>query len=78
MNLYDDHYSPNTFHVNLVQTVLVRLEGKMLRISKPDRVMLKHGFHLDPTLIENEPRMISQQIYDLTNATVSFLDQLFN
>lgn len=71
MNLYDEHYNPNTFHVNSVQTVLVRLDGKMLRISRPDKVMLKHGFHTDPTLVENEPRMIAQNIYDLTNATVS-------
>lgn len=62
MNIYEAHYNPHTFHVNSAQTVLVRLDGKMLRISKPDRVMLKHGFHSDPTLIETEPRMISQSI----------------
>jgi hypothetical protein len=71
MNLYEQHYNPHTFHINAIQTVLVRLDGKMLRISRPDKVMLKHGFHTDPTLVENEPRMIAQNIYDLTNAQVN-------
>jgi hypothetical protein len=33
--------------------------------------MLKHAFHVDPTLTETEPRMVAQSIYDLTGATVS-------
>ncbi|KAI6198277.1 SMP-LTD domain-containing protein [Aphelenchoides fujianensis] len=72
MNLFPtgQSYSPHTFHVNSLQTVLVRLDGHFLRISHPNRALLKHGFHTDPTLTEAEPRMIAQSIHDLTNATV--------
>ncbi|KAI6197091.1 SMP-LTD domain-containing protein [Aphelenchoides besseyi] len=65
-----ESYSPHTFHVNSLQTVLVRLDGHFLRISFPNRAMLKHGFHTDPTLTDPEPRMLRQTIHDLTNATV--------
>ncbi|KAL3075067.1 hypothetical protein niasHT_034942 [Heterodera trifolii] len=70
MNILSEHYHPHTFHVNSIQTVLVRLDGHLLRISRPERTMLKHCFHIDPTLTEPEPRMISQKIYDLTDAQV--------
>uniref|UniRef100_A0A915DMB9 Uncharacterized protein n=1 Tax=Ditylenchus dipsaci TaxID=166011 RepID=A0A915DMB9_9BILA len=71
MNILNEHYNPHTFHVNTIQTVLVRLDGNMLRISRPERAMLKHTFHTDPTLTEPEPRMLTQSIYDLTNASVN-------
>ncbi|KAH7720318.1 Protein F55C12.5 c [Aphelenchoides avenae] len=72
MNIFNDRYSPHTFHVNGVQTVLVRLDGNLLRISRPERAMLKHAFHVDPTLTDPEPRMLAQTIYDLTNAQRGF------
>ncbi|KAI3414028.1 hypothetical protein GPALN_011494 [Globodera pallida] len=70
MNILNEHYHPHAFHVNTIQTVLVRLDGNILRISRPERTMLKHCFHKDPTLTEPEPRMISQKIYDLTDAQI--------
>lgn len=73
--MYEQHYNPHTFHINAIQTVLVRLDGKFLRISRPDKVMLKHGYHTDPTLVENEPKMIAQNIYDLTNAKVCIIER---
>lgn len=70
MNILNEHYNPQNFHVDTIQTVLVRLDGSLLRISKPEHSLLKHAFHIDPTLTEPEPKMISQNIYDLTNAKV--------
>lgn len=70
MNILNEHYNPHTFHVNALQTVLVRLDGKLLRISRPATALLKHGFHSDPTLTESEPKMLGQSIYDLTNASI--------
>ncbi|CAD5216744.1 unnamed protein product [Bursaphelenchus xylophilus] len=70
MNILNEPYNPNTFHVNSLQTVLVRLDGKLLRISRPATALLKHGFHTDPTLTETEPKMLGQSIYDLTNARI--------
>lgn len=41
-----------------------------MRISRPERALLKHAFHTDRTLTEKTPRMVSQSIYDLTGAQV--------
>uniref|UniRef100_A0AC35GYH3 SMP-LTD domain-containing protein n=1 Tax=Panagrolaimus sp. PS1159 TaxID=55785 RepID=A0AC35GYH3_9BILA len=70
MNILNEAYNPHTFHVNHIQTVLVRLDGNMLRISRPERSVLKHAFYDDPSLNNAEPRMMAQSIYDLTNASV--------
>jgi len=70
MNIVNEHYSPRTFHVNTIQTVLVSVDGSLLRISRPERALLKHAFHTDRTLTEKTPRMVSQSIYDLTGAQV--------
>ena len=71
MNILAEKYTPTTFHVNNLQSVLVRLDGKILRISRPNRAILKHAYHTDPSLTESLPRMMAQSMYDLTNATVS-------
>lgn len=70
MNILNEPYNPHTFHVNNLQTVLVRLDGSMLRISRPNNMLLRHAIHEDPTLSKKEPKMISQSIYDITNAVV--------
>lgn len=70
MNILNEEYNPNNFCVNTIQTVLVHLDGSLLLISKPEHSLLKHAFHTDPTLTKPEPLMISQNIYDLTNAKV--------
>uniref|UniRef100_A0A1I7YWS7 SMP-LTD domain-containing protein n=1 Tax=Steinernema glaseri TaxID=37863 RepID=A0A1I7YWS7_9BILA len=71
MNELRGRYSSVTYHVNQAQTVLVRLDGSMLRISRPERAVLKHAFHTDPTLTEPEPKLVGQSIYDLRDAKIS-------
>uniref|UniRef100_F1KTN2 Testis-expressed sequence 2 protein n=2 Tax=Ascaris TaxID=6251 RepID=F1KTN2_ASCSU len=71
MNELRGHYDSATYHVNSAQSVLVRLDGHLLRISRPERNVLKHSFHTDPTLSEPEPTICGQSIYDLTGAVVS-------
>ncbi|CAI4232957.1 unnamed protein product [Auanema sp. JU1783] len=71
MNELRTRYSPGCYHVNNAQTVLVRLEGSTLRISRPAKAGLKHAFHQDPTLQQSSPSMVSQSIYDLMHAKVS-------
>uniref|UniRef100_A0A158Q6T7 SMP-LTD domain-containing protein n=1 Tax=Elaeophora elaphi TaxID=1147741 RepID=A0A158Q6T7_9BILA len=71
MNELRSKYDSSTYHVNNAQTVLVRLDGNLLRISRPVRTVLKHAFHTDPTLTEAEPAISSQSIYNLTGATVT-------
>uniref|UniRef100_A0AAF5RW06 SMP-LTD domain-containing protein n=1 Tax=Wuchereria bancrofti TaxID=6293 RepID=A0AAF5RW06_WUCBA len=71
MNELRGKYDSSTYHVNNAQTVLVRLDGNLLRISRPERAVLKHAFHTDPTLTEAEPAISSQSIYNLTGARVT-------
>ncbi|VDL73516.1 unnamed protein product [Nippostrongylus brasiliensis] len=71
MNELKGKYSPATYHVNNAQSVLVRLEGTTLRISRPAKAVLKHAFHEDPTLTQPQPTMVSQTIYSLEGAKVS-------
>uniref|UniRef100_A0A8R1HS30 SMP-LTD domain-containing protein n=1 Tax=Caenorhabditis japonica TaxID=281687 RepID=A0A8R1HS30_CAEJA len=71
MNELRTRYSPANYHVNSSQSVLVRLEGSMLRICRPAKAVLKHAFYDDPTLKQSQPSMVSQVIYDLKDAQVS-------
>ncbi|VDO21111.1 unnamed protein product [Haemonchus placei] len=71
MNELKGKYSPATYHVNNAQSVLVRLEGTTLRISRPAKAVLKHAFHEDPTLTQPQPTMVSQTMYSLEGAYVS-------
>ncbi|ULU06754.1 hypothetical protein L3Y34_018510 [Caenorhabditis briggsae] len=71
MNELRTRYSPANYHVNSAQSVLVRLEGSMLRICRPAKAVLKHAFYDDPTLKQNQPSMVSQVIYDMKDAQVS-------
>ncbi|KAK6011105.1 hypothetical protein OSTOST_23821, partial [Ostertagia ostertagi] len=68
MNELKGKYSPATYHVNNAQSVLVRLEGTTLRISRPAKAVLKHAFHEDPTLTQPQPTMVSQTLYSLEGA----------
>ncbi|ETN71429.1 hypothetical protein NECAME_19346 [Necator americanus] len=77
MNELKGRYSPATYHVNNAQSVLVRLEGSILRISRPAKAVLKHAFHEDPTLTQPQPTMVSQTIYSLDGARVSCCDYDF-
>lgn len=70
MNELRGKYDSSVYHVNSAQTVLVCLDGNLLRISRPERAVLKHAFHNDPTLTEAEPGVSSQSIYNLMGATV--------
>ncbi|KAE9546817.1 hypothetical protein FO519_009971, partial [Halicephalobus sp. NKZ332] len=69
MNILEEEYDPLTFHVNSLQTVLVKLDKNNLRIWKPERTLLKHAFHDDPSFSKKFPPMVSHQIFDLSNAT---------
>ncbi|CAL2032286.1 unnamed protein product [Caenorhabditis brenneri] len=71
MNELRTRYSPANYHVNSAQSVLVRLEGSMLRICRPAKAVLKHAFYDDPTLKQTQPSMVSQVIYDMKDAHVS-------
>ncbi|VDM95283.1 unnamed protein product [Thelazia callipaeda] len=71
MNEFRGKYHPSTYHVNASQTVLVCLDGNLLRVSRLQRTVLKHAFHTDPTLAQVKPTISSQSIYNLTGAMVT-------
>ncbi|CAJ0959255.1 unnamed protein product [Ranitomeya imitator] len=60
-------YDPETYHATLTQSVYVRLEGAMLRLSKPNKNVSRRA-----TFNEAKPDVtyISQKIYDLTDCKV--------
>lgn len=64
-------YDPETYHATLTHSVYVRLEGSVLRLSKPNRNIPRRA-----TFSELKPDItyISQKIYDLTNSKVGVLD----
>ncbi len=60
-------YDPETYHATLTHSVYVRLEGSVLRLSKPNRNIPRRA-----TFNELKPDVsyVSQKIYDLTNSKV--------
>lgn len=60
-------YDPETYHATLTHSVYVRLEGSVLRLSKPNRNIPRRA-----TFNELKPDVsyVSQKIYDLTNSKI--------
>ncbi|XP_051743021.1 testis-expressed protein 2 isoform X1 [Ctenopharyngodon idella] len=65
-------YDPETYHATLTHSVYVRLEGSVLRLSKPNRNIPRRA-----TFSELKPDItyISQKIYDLTNSKIYLVPQ---
>ncbi|CAL8333575.1 unnamed protein product [Lota lota] len=60
-------YDPETYRATLTQSVYVRLEGSILRLSKPNRNIPRRAMHNEP---KPDVSYISQKIYDLTDSKV--------
>ncbi|XP_052408476.1 testis-expressed protein 2 isoform X3 [Carassius gibelio] len=60
-------YDPETYHATFTHSVYVRLEGSVLRLSKPNRNIPRRA-----TFSELKPDVtyVSQKIYDLTNSKI--------
>lgn len=67
-------YDPETYHATLTHSVYVRLEGSVLRLSKPNRNISRRATHNEP---KPDVTYISQKIYDLTDSKVRWLKQAF-
>ncbi|XP_034543805.1 testis-expressed protein 2-like [Notolabrus celidotus] len=61
------NYDPETYHATLTQSVFVRLEGSIIRLSKPNHNIARRATHNEP---KPDVNYISQKIYDLTNSKV--------
>lgn len=60
-------YDPEMYHATLTHSVFVRLEGSVLRLSKPNRNISRRAAHNEP---KPDVTFVSQKIYDLTDSKV--------
>ncbi|XP_062294518.1 testis-expressed protein 2 [Scomber scombrus] len=60
-------YDPEMYHATLTHSVYVRLEGSVLRLSKPNRNISRRAAHNEP---KPDVTYISQKIYDLTDSKI--------
>ncbi|XP_032418474.1 testis-expressed protein 2-like isoform X1 [Xiphophorus hellerii] len=61
------NYDPETYHATLTQSVFVRLEGSIIRLSKPNHNISRRAGHSEP---KPDVSFVSQKIYDLRNSKV--------
>ncbi|XP_033826651.1 testis-expressed protein 2 [Periophthalmus magnuspinnatus] len=66
------NYDPEMYHATLTHSVYVRLEGSVLRLSKPNRNISRRATHNEP---KPDVTYISQKIYDLTNSKIYLMPQ---
>ncbi|XP_034150009.1 testis-expressed protein 2 isoform X2 [Esox lucius] len=66
------NYDPETYHATLTHSVFVRLEGSVLRLSKPNHNIARRATHNEP---KPDVTYISQKIYDLTNSKIYLVPQ---
>ncbi|XP_038570328.1 testis-expressed protein 2-like isoform X2 [Micropterus salmoides] len=66
------NYDPETYHAMLTHSVYVRLEGSIIRLSKPNHNIARRATHNEP---KPDVTYISQKIYDITNSKVYLMPQ---
>lgn len=65
-------YDPEMYHATLTHSVYARLEGSVLRLSKPNRNISRRATHNEP---KPDVTYISQKIYDLTDSKINLVPQ---
>uniref|UniRef100_A0A3Q4AYB7 SMP-LTD domain-containing protein n=1 Tax=Mola mola TaxID=94237 RepID=A0A3Q4AYB7_MOLML len=65
-------YDPEMYHATLTHSVYIRLEGSILRLSKPNRNISRRATHNEP---KPDVTYISQKIYDLTDSKIQLVPQ---
>ncbi|XP_038163691.1 testis-expressed protein 2 isoform X2 [Cyprinodon tularosa] len=65
-------YDPEMYHATLTHSIYVRLEGSVLRLSKPNRNISRRAAHNEP---KPDVTYISQKIYDLTDSRIYLMPQ---
>ncbi|KAG7219047.1 hypothetical protein INR49_019354, partial [Caranx melampygus] len=61
------NYDPEMYHATLTHSVYVRLEGSIIRLSKPNHNIARRATHNEP---KPDVNYVSQKIYDITNSKV--------
>lgn len=60
-------YDPETYHATLTHSVFVRLEGSVIRLSKPNHNIARRAAHNEA---KPDVSYVSQKIYDLSSSKV--------
>lgn len=60
-------YDPELYHATLTHSVFVRLEGSVIRLSKPNHNIARRAAHNEA---KPDVSYVSQKIYDLSNSKV--------
>lgn len=63
-------YDPELYHATLTHSVFVRLQGSVIRLSKPNHNIARRATHNEP---KPDVTYVSQKIYDLSSSKVSGL-----
>lgn len=63
-------YDPEMYHATMTHSVFVRLEGSVIRLSKPNHNVARRATHNEP---KADVTYISQKIYDLSNSRVGLI-----
>ncbi|XP_013922620.1 PREDICTED: testis-expressed sequence 2 protein-like [Thamnophis sirtalis] len=61
------NYDPETYHATLTHSIFVRLEGSILRLSKPNKNISRKALYNET---KPEVTYVSQKIYDLTDSKI--------
>ncbi|CAL8272517.1 unnamed protein product [Lota lota] len=65
-------YDPETYHATYTHSVYVRLEGSVLRLSKPNHNIARRATHNEP---KPDVTYVSQKIYDLAHSKIHLVPQ---
>ncbi|XP_028829084.1 testis-expressed protein 2 isoform X3 [Denticeps clupeoides] len=66
------NYDPETYHATLTHSVFVRLDGSILRLSRPNRNIARRATFNEP---KPDVTYVSQKIFDLTDSKIYLVPQ---
>ncbi|XP_076272264.1 testis-expressed protein 2 isoform X4 [Rhynchophorus ferrugineus] len=72
INEYPDKYDPATYHISQTQSVFLRLQGNLLRISHSKSKIPKRAMWNEP---EIKPHYTNHRIYNLLHAKITLLPE---
>lgn len=75
MNRLPGKYDPHKYHVNGTQSVLVRLDRNVLRLSTPKTNLTRHTYCRDPRV---NATFVSQELFDMTGTSNLILPFFFS
>ncbi|EFA08264.1 testis-expressed protein 2 isoform X2 [Tribolium castaneum] len=70
VNEFPDNYNPHTYHISQTQSVFLRLQGNLLRLSHTKSKVAKRALWNEPKI---KPIFTHHRVYNLTGAQVSLL-----